>query len=106
MPELPDITIYVEALQRRITGQPIEEIRLKTPFLLRTVDPPLSELIGKRVLGVDRLGKRIVIEVEGALFIILHLMIAGRLHWKRVAEDRVRGDSPSQRSKSCQAVRK
>ena len=82
MPELPDITIYVEALQRRITGQPMEEIRLKTPFLLRTVDPPLSELIGNRVLGVDRLGKRIVIEVEGALFIILHLMIAGRLHWK------------------------
>jgi len=82
MPELPDITIYVEALQRRITGQPIEEIRLKTPFLLRTVDPPLSELIGRLVLGVDRLGKRIVMEVEGRLFIVLHLMIAGRLHWK------------------------
>lgn len=82
MPELPDITIYVEALQRRITGQPIEEIRLNTPFLLRTVDPPLSELIGKRVLRVDRLGKRIVMEVEDQLFIVLHLMIAGRLHWK------------------------
>jgi formamidopyrimidine-DNA glycosylase len=82
MPELPDITIYVEALQRRITGQPIEEIRLKTPFLLRSVDPPLSELIGNPVLDVDRLGKRIVMEVEDQLFIVLHLMIAGRLHWK------------------------
>ena len=59
MPELPDITVYVEALQRRITGQPLEEVRLKTPFLLRTVDPPLDELIGKRVTGVERLGKRI-----------------------------------------------
>src|SRR3954465_4596346 len=82
MPELPDITVYVEALQRRIAGQPLEEVRLKTPFLLRTVDPPLSELIGKRVTGVERLGKRIVFAIDDDLFMVLHLMIAGRLHWK------------------------
>jgi formamidopyrimidine-DNA glycosylase len=82
MPELPDITVYVEALERRIVGQPVEEIRLSTPFLLRTVDPPLSELVGKRVTGVERLGKRIAIVLEDDLFLVLHLMIAGRLHWK------------------------
>jgi formamidopyrimidine-DNA glycosylase len=82
MPELPDITVYVEALERRIVGQPIEEIRLSTPFLLRTVEPALSELIGKRVVGVERLGKRIALVVEDDLFLVLHLMIAGRLHWK------------------------
>jgi formamidopyrimidine-DNA glycosylase len=82
MPELPDITVYVEALERRIVGQPIEEIRLSTPFLLRTVDPPLSELVDKRVTGIERLGKRIAIVAEGDLFLVLHLMIAGRLHWK------------------------
>ena len=82
MPELPDITVYVEALERRIVGQPIEEIRLSTPFLLRTVDPPLAELICKRDVGVERLGKRIALAVEHDLFLVLHLMIAGRLHWK------------------------
>ncbi len=82
MPELPDITVYVEALQRRIVGQPVDEIRLNTPFLLRTVDPPIDALIGKRVAGVERLGKRIVVALEDDLFIVLHLMIAGRLHWK------------------------
>ena len=82
MPELPDITVYVEALRRRVVGQPLEEIRLKTPFLLRTVEPPLADLIGKRVVAVERLGKRIAIESDGELFIIIHLMIAGRLHWK------------------------
>jgi formamidopyrimidine-DNA glycosylase len=82
LPELPDITVYVEALRRRIVGQPLEEIRLKTPFLLRTVEPPLPDLIGKCVVGVERLGKRIVLEVDDDLFVIFHLMIAGRLHWK------------------------
>jgi formamidopyrimidine-DNA glycosylase len=82
MPELPDITAYVEALRRRVVGQPLDEVRLKTPFLLRTVDPPLGDLIGKRVVGVDRLGKRIVLEMDGDLFVVIHLMIAGRLHWK------------------------
>ena len=82
MPELPDITVYVESLLRRILGQPIEEIRLSTPFLLRTVEPPLAELVAKRVIGVERLGKRIAIVLEDDLFLVLHLMIAGRLHWK------------------------
>lgn len=82
MPELPDITVYVEALQRRVVGQPLDEVRLKTPFLLRTVEPPLEALIGKRVVAVERLGKRIVFELEHELFVVIHLMIAGRLHWK------------------------
>jgi formamidopyrimidine-DNA glycosylase len=82
MPELPDITVYVEALEARVAGQPIEEVSLHTPFLLRTVDPPLAELVGRRVAGVERLGKRIVLAVEGELFAVLHLMIAGRLHWR------------------------
>jgi formamidopyrimidine-DNA glycosylase len=82
MPELPDITVYVEALQRFVAGQTLQEIRLKTPFLLRTVDPPLTELVDKRVLDVERLGKRIVLRIDKDLFMVLHLMIAGRLHWK------------------------
>ena len=82
MPELPDITVYVEALRRRIIGQPLDEVRLKTPFLLRTVDPPLADLIGKHVVVVERLGKRIILELDDELFVAIHLMIAGRLHWK------------------------
>lgn len=82
MPELPDITVYVDALRRRVVGQPLAEVRLKTPFLLRTVEPPLADLIGKHVIAVERLGKRIVLEMDGELFVVIHLMIAGRLHWK------------------------
>ena len=81
MPELPDITVYVEALRRRIVGEPVEEVRVNTPFLLRTVDPPLSDLIGRVVQAVSRSGKRIVIELDDDLFVVFHLMIAGRLHW-------------------------
>ena len=82
MPELPDITVYVEAIARHVVGQPITEIKLGTPFLLRTVDPPLSALVDKRVSEVTRLGKRVVMGLEGDLFIVIHLMIAGRLHWR------------------------
>ena len=82
MPELPDIAIYIEALERRVVGQPLDEVKLSTPFLLRSVEPPLAELIGKRVNAVERLGKRIVFALDDDLFIVLHLMIAGRLHWK------------------------
>jgi formamidopyrimidine-DNA glycosylase len=82
LPELPDITVYVEALRRRVVGQPLEEVRLKTPFLLRTVEPPLADLIGKRVVAVERLGKRLVLEMDDELFVVIHLMIAGRLHWR------------------------
>src|ERR1051325_5407654 len=81
MPELPDITVYVDALERRIVGQPLSGIELHTPFLLRTVDPPLAAVVERRVTGVRRLGKRIVVELDDDLCLMLHLMIAGRLHW-------------------------
>jgi formamidopyrimidine-DNA glycosylase len=92
MPELPDITVYVEALERRVAGQPLLEARLNTPFLLRSVDPPLSELVGKTVRGVRRLGKRIVFEMDDDLYMVLHLMIAGRLHWKSPTAKQLRTD--------------
>lgn len=81
MPELPDITVYVEALGSRVVGQPLLSVRLSTPFLLRTVEPPLQEVGGKRVHGVRRAGKRIVFALDDDLYVVLHLMIAGRLHW-------------------------
>jgi formamidopyrimidine-DNA glycosylase len=81
MPELPDITIYIEAVERRVVGQVIEHAQLLNPFVLRSVDPPVSELEGKRVVGASRIGKRIIIEVEGDRFVVIHLMIAGRLRW-------------------------
>ena len=82
MPELPDVTVYLEALERRIMGARLERVRLLTPFVLRSVDPPLSAATGKAVVGFRRLGKRIVIALEDDLFLVIHLMIAGRLHWK------------------------
>ena len=82
MPELPDVTVYVEHIAARTVGQELRGVRLKTPFLVRTFAPPLSSTFGKKVVGVRRLGKRIVIGVEGDLFLVLHLMIAGRLRWK------------------------
>jgi len=82
VPELPDIVAYIEALEPRILNQPIQNIRLSSPFLLRSVDPPLSEASGKQVTNLRRLGKRIVFGLEDELFLIIHLMIAGRFHWK------------------------
>ncbi len=82
MPELPDVAVYVEALARRVVGKPLERVRLASPFLLRSVEPPLSSVEGRRVLEVRRLGKRIVLALEGELFLVLHLMIAGRLRWR------------------------
>jgi formamidopyrimidine-DNA glycosylase len=76
------VTVYVERLVPRILGQGLGQVRLRTPFLLRSVEPPLDAVLGKRVRGVRRLGKRIVMELEDELFLVLHLMIAGRLHWK------------------------
>src|SRR6202521_5542276 len=81
MPELPDIVVYVESLERRIVGRTLEQVRLKSPFFLRTAVPPLTDVVGKRVLAVRRIGKRIVLVMEGELFLVLHLMIAGRLRW-------------------------
>jgi formamidopyrimidine-DNA glycosylase len=82
VPELPDIEVYVEALAGRAVGQPLVAIRLGSPFLLRSADPPIRAAEGKRVVAVRRLGKRIVLALEDDLFLALHLMIAGRLHWK------------------------
>ena len=81
MPELPDVTVYVEALERRIAGQPLLGYAIHSPFILRTVDPPLDALVGLTVVRVRRLGKRVVIEFEGELFLVIHLMIAGRFRW-------------------------
>ena len=83
MPELPDITAYIRALEKRIIGQPLERVRLGSPFLLRTVEPPLSSAEGRAVKDLRRIGKRIAIGVEDDLWLVLHLMIAGRLHWKK-----------------------
>ncbi|HTR78025.1 MAG TPA: DNA-formamidopyrimidine glycosylase family protein [Gemmatimonadaceae bacterium] len=85
MPELPDITIYVEALRARILGLPIRDVRIRTPFVLRSVDPPIAALVGVRVTSVDRLGKRIVIATEADFHVVLHLMVAGRLKWKKAS---------------------
>jgi formamidopyrimidine-DNA glycosylase len=82
VPELPDIEVYAEALAARVLGQPLQRVRIATPFLLRSADPPVGEVEGRLVLGVRRLGKRIVLALDGDLFLVLHLMIAGRLHWK------------------------
>jgi formamidopyrimidine-DNA glycosylase len=82
VPELPDVTVYLEALERRILGARLERVRLLTPFLLRSVDPPLSAVAGTTVTGLRRLGKRLVIALDADLFLVIHLMIAGRLHWK------------------------
>ena len=81
MPELPDITIYLEALERRILGQPLIRLRIASPFLLRTVVPPIQSIESLRVVALRRLGKRIVFGFDGDLWLVLHLMIAGRLHW-------------------------
>ncbi len=91
MPELPDITVYVEALAARIAGETLERIRLTSPFLLRSVEPPVEDAEGRAVRGVSRLGKRIVIDLAGDLHLVLHLMIAGRLQWKK------RGAKPRRR---------
>ena len=82
MPELPDVAVYLEALSARILGARLDRVRLLSPFVLRSVDPPLSAVAGKTVRGLRRLGKRIVIALDDDLFVVLHLMIAGRLHWK------------------------
>jgi formamidopyrimidine-DNA glycosylase len=82
MPELPDVVVYLECLYPRVVGLPLEKVRLASPFLLRSVEPPLADAEGKQVLDLRRLGKRLVFALEDDLFLVLHLMIAGRLHWK------------------------
>ncbi len=82
MPELPDIELYLHALEPRVVGRPLEQIRLTSPFLVRSFDPPISTAEGKEVVGLRRLGKRIVFALADNLFLVLHLMIAGRLRWR------------------------
>ena len=82
MPELPDVTVYIEALSERVLDRPIEKIRVGSPFVVRSFDPPIGEAEHKNVQGLRRLGKRIVFELEGDLYLLVHLMIAGRFHWK------------------------
>ncbi len=81
MPEFPDVVVYIEALERRVIGRTLERVRLLSPFILRTAVPPIPSAEGKRVLALRRVGKRIVLELEGQLFLVLHLMVAGRLRW-------------------------
>src|SRR5438309_10842761 len=81
MPELPDIRVYIEALEKRIWGQRLAHVRIVSPFLLRTVEPPAASAEGKKVVALRRLGKRSCIGVEGEMWLVLHLMIGGRLRW-------------------------
>ena len=83
MPELPDITIYIEALASRLLNQRLEKIRLGNPFLLRSFEPPIRAAEGKKIVGFERIGKRIVFQLEDELFLVFHLMITGRFHWKK-----------------------
>jgi formamidopyrimidine-DNA glycosylase len=82
MPELPDVVVYLDCLRPRVVGRALDRVRVANPFLVRTYDPPLSDCHGQPVRGLRRLGKRLVFELDGGLFLVLHLMIAGRLHWK------------------------
>jgi formamidopyrimidine-DNA glycosylase len=90
MPELPDITVYIEALERRILGRPLTGARLGSPFVLRSVEPPLAAFGGRTVRRLYRLGKRIVLAFDDELFLVIHLMIAGRLHWRPAGAPLVR----------------
>lgn len=91
MPELPDVALYIEALERRCAGRRLDGIRLASPFLLRTVEPSVEELAGRRVMGLRRLGKRIVFELDDAYFMVVHLMIAGRFAWDDVPGVKIPG---------------
>src|SRR5581483_292138 len=82
MPELPDVTVYVEHVERRVAGRRLARVRLANPFVLRTAVPPIAAAEGRKVAGVRRIGKRIVVSLEGGLHLVLHLMIAGRPHWR------------------------
>ena len=86
MPELPDVTVYCEALEKRLAGQRLQSVKLASPFVLRSYDPPLDATYGRTVVGIRRIGKRIVLDLGDALFIVIHLMIAGRLHWRAPGE--------------------
>jgi formamidopyrimidine-DNA glycosylase len=86
MPELPDVCVYLEALERHVVGRPPQRLRIVSPFVLRSYDPPVSVLEGRTVRGVRRIGKRIVLDFGDDLFLVVHLMIAGRFHWRRAGQ--------------------
>jgi formamidopyrimidine-DNA glycosylase len=88
MPELPDVCVYLEALERKVVGERLERIVVASPFVLRSYDPPLDAAFGRTVAGTRRIGKRLVLDLGDALFIVIHLMIAGRLHWRGAGEKR------------------
>src|SRR5215471_4747014 len=92
MPELPDLTVYLEALQQRIVGHRLERVLIVSPFLLRTAVPPVQDAEGRRVTELRRIGKRLAVGLEGDLWLVFHLMIAGRLHWYE------RGTAPPRRA--------
>ena len=103
MPELPDIVIYIEALEQRIQGQTLQNVQIASPFLLRTAVPPITSAEGKKVVELRRLGKRICVRLEEDLWLVLHLMIAGRLHWHEAVEDsRAKISSKTSQSKLSQ----
>src|SRR5438034_5542406 len=83
MPELPDVTVYREALERSLVGRELQRIRIASPFVLRSYDPPVAVVEGKTLRGVRRIGKRLVLAFDDDLFAVIHLMLAGRLHWRR-----------------------
>src|SRR3954449_6313413 len=91
MPELPDVTVYVERVAERVVGHTFERVRLASPFLLRSVEPPIAAVGGHAVTGVERLGKRIVFALEDDYFLVLHLMVAGRLKWQPAPGGRIPG---------------
>src|SRR5262245_61169318 len=95
MPELPDVTVYLEALERRILGHRLERVQLASPFLLRTAAPPISSVEHQTVVELRRLGKRICIGFENGIWLVIHLMIAGRLHWKPQLPAAARARRPS-----------
>jgi formamidopyrimidine-DNA glycosylase len=95
MPELPDVVVYIEALESRILGQVLDRVRLASPFLLRTVEPPLTAVYGKKVCKLRRVGKRIAIGLEDDYWLVLHLMIAGRLHWREPGAKLPRKNAPA-----------
>jgi formamidopyrimidine-DNA glycosylase len=90
MPELPDITVYVERLAAKVVGHVLGRVQIGNPFLLRTAVPPLASAFGRRVVGIERVGKRVVLALEGDLFIVIHLMIAGRLQWQAAGKTTAR----------------
>ncbi len=92
MPELPDLTVYAEALEQRLLGHTLEHVQIVSPFLLRTAEPPVQSAEGRRVTGIRRIGKRVALGLEGDLWLVFHLMIAGRLHWYG------RGQAPPKRA--------